>query len=241
MNALRSLIRQRNWTKQADALLGLVVGCLFLIVLFRNAWVGEEAYIGLRTVDNFVSGYGLTWNTTERVQAFTCPLWIFLQSALYFFTLEAYYTTVYLSAAATMLALALTWRSARATRNALLAITILVFSKAFMDFSTSGLENPLTHLLLAWFFSTYLRQEIDGRTFFLLSLIAGLGLVNRMDAILLVAPALGCAFFQVRSVKNLGIVALGLMPFFLWECFSLFYYGFFFPNTAYAKLGTGIP
>ena len=26
----------------------------------------------------------------------------------------------------------------------------------------------------------------------------------------------------------------------MWEAFSLFYYGFLFPNTAYAKLGTGI-
>jgi arabinofuranosyltransferase len=34
---------------------------------------------------------------------------------------------------------------------------------------------------------------------------------------------------------------LGLSPFIAWEIFSLIYYGFPFPNTAYAKLHTGIP
>jgi len=33
---------------------------------------------------------------------------------------------------------------------------------------------------------------------------------------------------------------LGFLPFVLWELFSLIYYGFLFPNTAYAKLNTGI-
>jgi arabinofuranosyltransferase len=34
---------------------------------------------------------------------------------------------------------------------------------------------------------------------------------------------------------------IGLLPLILWEAFSLFYYGFPFPNTFYAKLQTGIP
>ena len=34
---------------------------------------------------------------------------------------------------------------------------------------------------------------------------------------------------------------IGFVPVVAWELFSLFYYGFPFPNTAYAKLKTGIP
>src|SRR5262249_30980304 len=41
-------------------------------------------------------------------------------------------------------------------------------------------------------------------------------------------------------LRYLGVVALGFAPFLLWELFSLLYYGFPFPNTAYAKLHTGI-
>ena len=34
---------------------------------------------------------------------------------------------------------------------------------------------------------------------------------------------------------------LGQSPLLLWELFSLIYYGFLFPNTAYAKLNSGLP
>ena len=43
-----------------------------------------------------------------------------------------------------------------------------------------------------------------------------------------------------RSRPALWSVALGSLPFVLWELFSLVYYGFLFPNTAYAKLEHGI-
>ncbi|MDB4977741.1 MAG: hypothetical protein JWN48_6082, partial [Myxococcaceae bacterium] len=56
-----------------------------LVVLFglvlRSAWVTEDAYITLRTVDNWVHGFGLRWNTDERVQGYTHPLWMLLLSA----------------------------------------------------------------------------------------------------------------------------------------------------------------
>jgi arabinofuranosyltransferase len=71
---------------------------------------------------------------------------------------------------------------------------------------------------------------------FVTSLIA----LNRQDALLLVLPALlyTCYGLPWRTV---GLrLALGFLPLILWEMFSLFYYGFPFPNTAYAKLNTGI-
>jgi len=39
----------------------------------------------------------------------------------------------------------------------------------------------------------------------------------------------------------LAALAIGLLPLAAWEIFSLVYYGFPLPNTAYAKLSTGIP
>ncbi len=47
--------------------------------------MSDDAYITLRTVDNFINGYGLTWNISERVQAYTHPLWMFLLSIYIFF------------------------------------------------------------------------------------------------------------------------------------------------------------
>ena len=71
---------------------------------------------------------------------------------------------------------------------------------------------------------------------FLLSVMAALGMLNRMDTALLFLPPLAYAVFKARSVKGFAAVALGSMPFVLWELFSLLYYGFLVPNTAYAKL-----
>src|SRR5262249_32304304 len=118
---------------------------------------------------------------------------------------------------------------------------VLLVSRAFVDYSTSGLENPLTHLLLAAFVAVFLgAPEIDLRILFLLGSLAGLGVLNRMDTALLFLPPLAWTLWRARSGKAVAVVLLSFSPFFLWEVVSIIYYGFPFPNTAYAKLRTGI-
>ena len=77
-----------------------ILGALFALVLVRTAWICDDAYISLRTLDNFVHGFGLRWNVAERVQTFTHPLWLFLLTIPYFLTREAYYTSILLCLAA---------------------------------------------------------------------------------------------------------------------------------------------
>jgi arabinofuranosyltransferase len=215
---------------------------VYAVVVARSAWLAEDAFITFRTVDNFISGYGLTWNVSERVQSYTHPLWMFLVSFCYLLTSEIYWTALVLSIIVSLLALTVVVvRLAASVEAAVLAVVVLTCSKAFVDYSTSGLENPLTHLLLAVFLSVYLRHRCDNRTLLGLSLLAALGMVNRMDTALLFLPPLGYVIGQLRTTRALGISILGLAPFFMWELFSLFYYGSFVPNTAYAKLNTGSP
>jgi len=219
-----------------------VVVCLYAVVVLRTAWLSDDAYITFRTVDNFVHGYGLTWNVAERVQAYTHPLWMFLLSGVYLLSEKIFYFTsillCMLFSVATVLFFAA--RVALAPLPALIGTTIFVLSKAFVDYSTSGLENPLTHFLLMLFLFVYLARPAGRRTLLWLSLLGGLLTFNRMDAILLVLPALCVVFYRVRSRSSLGTVVLGLAPFLAWEAFALFYYGSPLPNTAYAKLNNGI-
>ncbi len=213
----------------------------FIVILARTAWMCDDAYITLRTVDNFVHGYGLRWNVAERVQAYTHPLWMFLLSAVYYFTGEGFLTPIAVSMAVTMLALLLlVFGVARTPGNAVVGLTALLFSRAFMDYSTSGLENPLTHLLLVLFVLFYLRRQWTSRLLALLTLIASLIALNRLDAILFVAPAVVYVWGSLRTRHALAALAMGAFPLGCWLLFSLAYYGFLFPNTAYAKLGTGI-
>jgi arabinofuranosyltransferase len=216
----------------------------FALIFLRTAWIGDDVYITLRTVDNFVHGYGLVWNVAERVQSYTHPLWMFFLTLIYLPTRDAYFTALFASFLAS---LATFWLVARNRSFAALGVLTLLFSKAFTDFSASGLENPLTHLLLALFFIAFIEKESSP---FRLALLAALIALNRQDAILFVLPALAflvvpqdlsCLSWRKINFAVLRDLFLGFLPLLLWELFSLFYYGFLFPNTYYAKLGTGIP
>jgi len=220
----------------------IVLVLVYVLVLIRTAWVSDDAYITFRTIDNFVNGYGLRWNVAERVQSYTHPLWMFLMTFAYLLTGELYFTSIFLSLGVSLAtAVLLVYAVAQSSRSASLALVVLILSKAFTDYSTSGLENPLTHLLLSLFALVYYRFENSRRTLLLLSLIAALGTLNRLDTVLLYLPALVYTSYRLRTWKVLGPIAIGFTPLILWEGFAFFYYGFFVPNTAFAKLGAGIP
>jgi arabinofuranosyltransferase len=215
---------------------------VYTIVLFRTAWITDDAFFTLRTIDNFVNGLGLSWSASERVQSYTHPLWLFVLAAPYAVTREPFYTTLAVSMALSLATVVLiAFFAARSFGYGLVAVCILTLSKAFMDYSTSGLENPLSHLLTALFLIILLRKEESLRTLALLSSIAGLEMLNRLDTGLLFIPTLLVLAWQRRSHRSLFALSLAVLPALIWTGFSLFYYGFPFPNTAYAKLNAGLP
>lgn len=233
------------WPRARPNLLGaaarLAALALFAVVVVRAAWLSDDAYISFRVVENAIGGLGLTWNPAERVQAYTHPLWLFALIGGRLLTGELYYTTIWLSITLSAgVAWLLAFRAPVGPAAAVFGLLILTFSKAFIDFSTSGLENPLAHLLLTLFCLEYLVGEANDRRVFVLALLAGLLALNRTDTLLLVLPALVWAVWRQRTPRALALAAAGFLPFLLWTAFSLFYYGFPFPNTAYAKIGTGI-
>lgn len=248
-------------------LLAAAAVALFAVVMFRSAWLSDDAYITFRTVDNMIHGFGLTWNVAERVQAYTHPLWMFLVAAVYALTREIFYTSLFLSMLISLVAiLILAFKLAASPEAAVLGVTILACSKTLVDYTTSGLENPLTYLLLALFLGRFLAHpDFHRRALFWLGFIAALATLNRMDTLLLFLPALCYAVlaaippqkgrtlsdrYQVSNwggvspireyMSRFGVMLVSFAPFIIWELFSLFYYGFLFPNTAYAKLNTGI-
>jgi arabinofuranosyltransferase len=214
----------------------------YAILLLRTAWVCDDAYITFRTVWNFLHGYGLRWNVVNRVQAYTHPLWMFVMAGASAVTGEYYFTSILLGAALSVATVVLvSAQLASSTPMALLALSALAVSKSFVDYSTSGLENALTHLLLAAFFVTCAPSVVSRRRMLMLSLLTALMMLNRLDISLLVMPTLAAVVWRARSLKPWLPLAAGLAPLASWEAFSLVYYGFLFPNTAYAKLGHGVP
>jgi arabinofuranosyltransferase len=237
------------------------VGLLLLAgVLIQTAWVCDDAYITFRTVDNVVHGYGLRWNVAERVQAFTHPLWLFVFTPAYALSGEPYYTALALNALFTLAAAWLfAFKLADTAASALFGFAVLLSSPAFIDFSTSGLENPLTHLLLVVFVLCWRAAQADplpttplspsaaslahfsAATAFPLWLTSAALVLNRLDLALLILPPLAVTLVRRWNRRTLLAIAVAAAPLVAWELFSLIYYGFLFPNTAYAKLHTGVP
>ncbi len=247
-----------------------------MVWVVSNAWICDDAFITFRTIDNWFHGYGLRWNPLERVQSYTHPLWMFLVAGVHGIVGHLYWATMALSLVLTALMLWLLFRHiARSTWHILLGALVLGFSRAHVDFATSGLENPLAHLLLVVFLLLFFRwvqderiqggafgssnktlreekktQEKTSETLWFLShqrigvlvFLACLGVLNRTDHALLFGFPLLYAFWRTRwNMRLLGVVFLSALPLFAWEVFSLIYYGLLVPNTAYAKLSTGLP
>jgi len=229
---------------QRAVLIGMA--SIFLVMIVRTAWISDDAAITLRTVLNFINGYGPTFNIAERVQAYTHPLWFLLISALTLVVRNVFAATFILSIGVSLAAFwLLTTRVASNPLGALVAGGALLLSKAYLDFATSGLENPLSHLLILAAVLMALRSiELAAfKNLALFFLSCSLLYLNRPDLLVLVFPlAVLVVLSAIRRdpVCLLRAVLLGALPVVGWTLFSTYYYGFPFPNTAYAKLGTGI-
>jgi len=207
------------------------VGFVLLIVaLLSSAWVCDDAFITFRTVKRFWEGDGLTWNPGERVQAYTHPLWMLLMLVLAGVTKEFFFTSIALSFVLTLgFAIALVWMLRARPLLAALVPVVLVASRAFIDFSVSGLENPLQSVLLLALIASVLSSR-EG----LATLAVSALFLTRADSVLIAAPL--WLAMQWGKRPTWWAVTLGASPAVAWELFSYAYYGAWVPNTAIAKL-----
>lgn len=222
-------------------LLGIFSTFLFL----KNVWVAEDAFIILRTVDQYLHGNGFRWNPHDRTQVYTSPLWFLLIIATTLFSKTLYLNLVGLSLA---MHIGLLWVMARLMPDVWrwsAAVLLLTLSQAFFEFTGSGLEYPLAYFLLAASVLLYARNNhVQDR--YWLALSTGLTLITRHDLLFLLLPMLAHLAYQYSRLlpwrQGLLTLIVFLLPLSLWTLFSLFYYGVPFPNTAYAKLSIpGLP
>lgn len=259
-------MQERNTKKSGEFAVAAAV-LFYAFVLAHTAWLADDAYISFRSVDNLIRGHGPVWNPGERVQSFSHPLWFFAIVPLRAGFGSFHGPVLGLSMLCSLLAVALlAWVSRSSWTRRGGCVLLLASSAAFVDYSTSGLENPLSHLILAGFFFCWLRQrEGSLRSGLLVGLLAGLAALNRHDTALVYLPPLllelglrvrngasgaglnssgspsSAARRASRLVRHALAMAAGFLPLVAWTGFALIYYGFPFPNTAYAKLGAGIP
>jgi arabinofuranosyltransferase len=205
------------------------------VVLLRTAWISDDAFITFRVVDNLFRGHGLRWNPDERVWVNVHVLWIGFVSLLRALAGELYYSTIFASIGLSLLSVSLiVWRLAPSVLSAVPALALLLSSKAFVDFSTGGLENPLSTLILVAALISWFRLR-EGRRLWALAICMALGILTRPDSILLLGPLLLAAAWgrPWKTLLRVGLVAFG--PMLLWLMIATVYFGTPVPNVAYAK------
>jgi arabinofuranosyltransferase len=205
--------------------------------------MSDDAFVTMRALDNVLHGYGLTFNPIERVQAYTHPLWMMTLALPYAVLGDAWRVPMLLGIATTTAVVAVLAKGVSHDRwAAIVAVAMLASSKSFVDYATSGLENPLVHLLLALMAWLSFRRERPRPLAAVL--MASLLFLARPDAVLLGGPlaiATLVAAWRAGERRLVLVAPLGLAPAIAWMLFALVYYGDPLPNTAYAKLATGIP
>lgn len=229
---------------------------LFACFYTLNAYVCDDAFMIFRSVDNALNGVGLTWNSNERVQVFTGPLYTLLLLIAYlpswFFRAQYDPTSLYLTALFLGFVVSAVgiWYQARFCRSCtecVVGLLLLFSSQAFVPFTSSGLETPLTLTLVTLFYWRWFDDgdekwsEQRSRWLFI---VASLCALNRLDSALLFVPAL--AWHSLAIARHAGVRVLlrqmivAALPLVAWEIFSVIYYGSPFPNSYYAKVGSGV-
>lgn len=220
---------------------------LFVGVWLKIAWACDDAYINFRSLEQFQAGNGPIWNPHARVQAYTSVAWYWLQVPLRAVSGDVFLNSLALSLACMVGLLAVTRRLVGQPVAWLALVVWMVGARGFMDYTSSGLENPLIFLMTALLLGRYLAAAAadtatpeGARATRQLAWMAGLAVLVRHDMAVLWALPVAQQFWRHGrrwSLRNWAAVLLpAAAPLLLWTLFSVFYYGSPWPNSALAKI-----
>jgi len=214
------------------------------LAVLGHAWVTEDAFITFRYVSNTLQGYGPVFNVGEHVHGYTHPLWFLLLTGTSWIYRDPIIVSAVLGLVLTFATIFLVgtalFRTPGATRTqATLGTAIFALlcasSVPWLSFQTGGLENSLSHLLIAAVIIEFCQHDVERP--FRLTLLLGLLCLSRPDLALLALPISLALLASVGSIRTVAAMAAGALPLVGWLAFSWLYYGTPVPNTAYAKLG----
>jgi arabinofuranosyltransferase len=226
----------------------IALSCAFVaIILLRSAWVSDDAYRVLRSVEHAIDGYGLRWNVSERVHVFEEPLWLLLLIAVRAIVGDAYAAALGLGLACAMATTVIVLRCGRTEASIAIGAAILSLSAAFVTWSSSGMGDPLAHLIVALFAVRWLgivdgADGVDGRAADrVLWLLAGLAALTRLETLAITTLPL------IERVRARGIpaslpgVAILFAPLAAWGVAAAWYFGSPVPNPAIARHADAVP
>jgi len=204
-------------------------------------WIADDAFISFRYARHLIEGHGLVYNIGERVEGYTNFLWTLFVAAAGFAGFDLPQTSVVLTllcfALAIVLIAVLSERLSGGDRGVSFSLAAVAFAVNYAgsSFGTSGLETMFCTLAVLF----ALERAVAGSHF--VAGVAGIAATMAHPDHALFYGGLGAALV-LSGANRTAIIRYALpfvvlfVPYFAWRWS---YYGYFFPNTFYAKSGGG--
>ena len=223
----------------ARRVLGAGAGLLAAIAAW-TCWAGyfiDDAWISFRYSARLAEGAGLTFDDHEKVLGTSAPLWTLLVAAGDVLGLDGPDAARWIGAAAyvavVVVSALLADRLLEGERRGLLAgagaAALLLLPSGFRNLALSGMESGLAAALgVAAVLALGARRPV------LAGVLAGLAVVNKLDALLLLAALLAVATLVERRLpwRTAAAAAAMVVP---WLLFATVYYGSPVPQSFRSK------
>lgn len=228
---------------------------LAAIVMFLLAhemyydYLTDDAFISLRYVRNFIEGHGLVYNIGERVEGYTNFLWVLLLAGLGIAGADIVLAARVGGVAFSVVTLVLVYRFSEVHYLErgyvkLVAPALLACSVPYAVWALSGMETQFfTFLVFVAVFRLVHEVQTSPRYPLSAVLFAIAALARPEGVLFFAASLLALSIHNVRRqhrivsghlIAMILAFALAYVPYFLWRWN---YYGWFLPNTFYAKVG----
>lgn len=258
---------QFDTSKIAYAALALLA--LILYYYCKNFdFIQDDSFITFRFVKNFTDGNGLVFNIGERVEGYTCFLWVMILSLVKKAGFDFISASQTLGIISSVLALWFTYLiSAKIfpkgkdsfynTAFSLIAVILVASNGSFAYWTLSGMETGLFGFLITAGVYLYLKENKAGSSHNfsvpLSSVVFLLAALTRPEGNLIFAiTVLHKIIITVKSKSIVGEskvkllvsgnnfkwLGLYLIPALIFMAWRYSYYGYLLPNTFYAKTGS---
>jgi hypothetical protein len=250
--------RRRDLTRDASQVVLLVAMGWYLLYagyyianssfeLFEKRWycLFDDAMISMRYARNWVEGHGLVWNIGERVEGYSNPLWTAIMAGVHLLPLPDRLMSLAVQCLCVVIGLGYVWATYRLGRSAGLtravstggsAVTAIYYP--LTHWNLQGMEQGLLCLLLVGGAAVAIRAWQKAKVSVLAGVLFALALATRADAFVpLAAMIVGGAVRYRRMRAPAFSAAIALIVFGAFGAIRWQYYGSFWPNTYYLKLG----
>ncbi|MBM4310407.1 MAG: hypothetical protein FJ119_05615 [Deltaproteobacteria bacterium] len=223
------------------ALLALSLLSFFFFLMQLWGFYHDDPFIVLRYARHLLEGKGLVWNPGERVEGYSCFLWLMFISLLGACNLDLVVASRVAGMLFGLLALMLPFVSAN--RNTILCSLLLATNSCFALWALGGLETLMfTFFVFAGVLLFFQARPIP-RNLFCTGILFCLASMTRLEGLMLFSITFLFCFFNNRRDLRAGLrQALFLLagflilfaPYFVWR---FWYFGYLLPCTYYVKGG----